>query len=139
MNELTGAVAALAKSSPRNSNEYLAQDGIYRCRICQEPTRTRISVPGFGDFEPSITCGCDRKKEEMRKLRQQEQALERMRKNCFGQSSMSAWCFENDDQATPKLSDAMEKYAENFKKFLAEGKGLLLYGHFSHIPVIAAY
>ena len=128
MNEITGAVAALAKSSPRNSNEYLAQDGVYRCRICQEPTRTRISVPGFGDFEPSITCGCDRKKEEMRKLRQREQTLERLRRNCFGQSSMSAWCFENDDRTNPKLSDAMEKYAENFQKFLPEGRGLLLYG-----------
>ena len=128
MNGLNGVVAAMAKSSPRNQNEYLADDGIFRCRICQQPTRTKVSIPGYGEFEPSITCGCDRKREEMEKLRQREQALERVRKDCFGQSSMSAWCFENDDRANPKLSDAMEKYAENFRRFLEEGKGLLLYG-----------
>lgn len=128
MNDFNGAVAALAKSSPRNSNEFLAEDGVYRCKICHQPTRTKLSIPGFGDFEPSITCDCDRKKEERRKLRQREEELERKRRSCFGQSSMSQWCFENDDRANPKISDAMENYAKNFRKFLREGKGLLLYG-----------
>ena len=41
---------------------------------------------------------------------------------------MANWSFENDDRSNPKLSDAMQKYVNNFTEFRREGKGLLLYG-----------
>lgn len=129
MNDFNAVVAGMAASSPRNKNEYLAQDGVFRCKICHQPTRTKLHIPGFGDFEPSITCDCDKKREQERKQREKMEELERKRRLCFSQSSMKQWRFENDDRATPKLSAAMEKYAEHFPKFLHEGRGLLLYGN----------
>ena len=127
-NDFQAAVADMAASTPRNSNEYLAEDGVFRCKICQQPTRTKLHIPGFGDFEPSITCDCDKAAEAARKERERQEEIDRKKSICFSQRTMRAWNFANDDRTTPKLSDAMARYAENFPRFLKEGKGLLLFG-----------
>ena len=128
MSDFNGIVAGMAASAPRNSNEYLAEDGIFRCKICQQPTRTKLHIPGFGDFEPSITCDCDKQAEAARKERERQEELDRKRRICFNQPAMRAWSFEHDDRANAKLSDAMARYADHFPKFLKEGRGLLLFG-----------
>ena len=128
MNDFNGIIASMAASTPRNSNEYLAEDGCFRCKICRQPTRTKLHIPGFGDFEPSITCDCDKKAEAERKERERLEELDRKRRICFNQPAMRSWNFANDDRANPRLSDVMARYAEHFPQFLKEGKGLLLYG-----------
>lgn len=128
MDDFNGIVAGIAASTPRNINEYLAPDGVYRCRVCQQPTRTKIHIPGYGDFEPSITCDCDKAAEAARKERERLEEIDRKRRICFNQAAMRSWSFENDDRSNAKLSEAMLRYAANFPHFLKEGKGLLLFG-----------
>ena len=128
MDDFNGIVAGIAASTPRNINEYLAPDGVYRCRVCQQPTRTKIHIPGYGDFEPPITCDCDKAAEAARKERERLEEIDRKRRICFNQAAMRSWSFENDDRSNAKLSDAMLRYAVNFPHFLKEGKGLLLFG-----------
>lgn len=128
MDDFNGIAAGIAASTPRNINEYLAPDGVYRCRVCQQPTRTKIHIPGYGDFEPPITCDCDKAAEAARKERERLEEIDRKRRICFNQAAMRSWSFENDDRSNAKLSDAMLRYAVNFPHFLKEGKGLLLFG-----------
>lgn len=128
MEDLNAILVAMAKSTPRNINEYLAPDGVYRCRVCQQPTRTNIHIPGYGDFEPSITCDCDKAAEAARKERERLEEIDRKRRICFNQAAMRSWSFENDDRSNAKLSEAMIRYAVNFPHFLKDGKGLLLFG-----------
>ena len=128
MDDFNGIVAGIAASTPRNINEYLAPDGVYRCRVCQQPTRTNIHIPGYGDFEPSITCDCDKAAEAARKERERLEEIDRKRRICFNQAAMRSWSFDNDDRSNAKLSEAMIRYAVNFPHFLKEGKGLLLFG-----------
>lgn len=128
MDDFNAVVAGMAASAPRNSNEFLAEDGVFRCKICKQPTRTKLHIPGFGDFEPSITCDCDKAAEAASKERKRLEEIDRKRRICFNQPTMRTWNFANDDRANPKLSDAMARYAEQFPRFLKEGKGLLLYG-----------
>ena len=128
MDDFNGIMAGIAASTPRNINEYLAPDGVYRCKVCQKPTRTKIHIPGYGDFEPSITCDCDKAEEMARKERERLEEIDRKRRICFGQAAMRSWSFENDDKSNAKLSEAMLRYSVNFPHFLKEGKGLLLFG-----------
>lgn len=128
MNDFNALLATMAAAAPRNSREYLAKDGVFRCKVCQQPTRTKLSIPGFGDFEPSITCDCDKAVEAARKERERLDSIDRRKGICFTHAPMRHWCFENDDRSNPRLSDVMLRYAENFPRFLKEGKGLLLYG-----------
>ena len=61
-------------------------------------------------------------------MKEKLEALNRQRRICFAESNMHNWTFDNDDRRNAKLSDAMNRYVDNFKDFKAEGKGLLLYG-----------
>lgn len=129
MNGFAEIVAGIAASAPRNKSEYLAPDGVYRCKVCQQPTRTKKHIEGYGDIEPSIECDCDKAAEAARKERERLEEIDRKRRICFNQKAMRAWSFENDDRSNARLSDAMRRYAENFPHFLNdEHKGLLLFG-----------
>ena len=127
MQDFNGILDRMAASAPKNINEYLADDGIYRCKVCQKPTRIKINL-GHGEVEVPVTCDCDEAQVAARKERERLEEIERRRRICFDQSAMRSWTFENDDMGNERLSNAMLRYAENFSKFLKEGKGLLLYG-----------
>lgn len=128
MEDFNAILVEMAKSTPRNIKEYLAPDGVYRCKVCQQPTRTKKHIEGYGDIEPSIACDCDRAAEAARKERERLEEIDRKRRICFNQAPMRSWTFENDDRKNAKLSEAMLRYAVNFHHFLKEGKGLLLFG-----------
>lgn len=127
MQDFNGILEGMAAAAPKNINEYLADDGIYRCRVCQKPTRTKINL-GRGEVEVPVTCDCDKALVTARKERERLEEIERKRRNCFNRAAMRAWSFENDDKSNAKLSEAMLRYAENFPLFLKKGKGLLLFG-----------
>lgn len=108
-------------------NEYMGDDGLLHCTVCHKATQTQVNV--FGE-DRIVRCICDCRKKELEEHEQREkqQELERQRRNCFAETNMAGWNFANDDRSNPKLSDAMKKYAEDFKDFKKESKGLLLYG-----------
>lgn len=130
MQDFNGIVARIAAATPRNINEYLAADGLYRCKVCQKPTRIKINL-GHGEVEVPVTCDCDKALEVARKERERLEQIDRKRRICFNQAAMRSWSFENDDRSNVILSDAMRRYAENFPEFLRQDKkirGLLLFG-----------
>lgn len=128
MEDFNAILVEMAKSTPRNIKEYLAPDGVYRCKVCQQPTRTKKHIEGYKDIEFPITCDCDKAAEAARKERERLEEIDRKRRICFNQAPMRSWSFENDDRSNARMSDAMCRYAELFPDFLKEGKGLLLYG-----------
>lgn len=121
-------IAEMARNTPRSVNEYLAGDGVYRCKKCNQPTRKELFIEGYGVINPSITCACDEAIFAARKERERQEEIEQRRRVCFNQPAMRKWTFENDDRKNARISDAMIRYSDNFPKFLKEGEGILIFG-----------
>ena len=117
----------ISSNVPQSENEYIGDDGLLHCKICNRNTQTRVV---FLDNEKIVRCICDCKKAEMDAFenRMKREELERTKSVCFAESNMYNWTFENDDRKNPKISDAMLNYVNNFTEFKKDGKGLLLYG-----------
>lgn len=115
---------------PRADVEYFCEeDGLLHCSVCKAPVQTRIKHP-FKDEWRVVHCVCKCKENEMKAQKEREEAeeCERRRRICFNQTNMDSWNFQNDDRRNEKLSNAMQKYVENFDMFRKDGRGLLLYG-----------
>lgn len=126
-NSLDTIINGLSQSVPRSDKEYIGSDGLLRCETCDKRVETVINV--FGK-ERKVRCICDCRKKELNEYKEVEKAQERekVKKVCFMMSNMAEWTFANDDKQNKELSDAMSKYAEQFKDFKKSGTGLLLYG-----------
>lgn len=123
-------VAAAAEANVPRDNEYMAADGLIRCKICGGPRQTVITPP-FEGAKPRVVrcmCSCKTQEENQRKERERQEAADRRRSVCFQGTNMSSWNFANDDRYRPEISDACRQYAEQFQQYLRESKGLLLYG-----------
>lgn len=127
MNAFDSVIATIAARSEKSKTEYLDEDGVYRCTVCNAKTRCKAK---FADREVEVNCACDcdKKLEQERKDRERKELIETKKKVCFPQKRMREWTFDSDDRANPKLSDAMLRYANRFGEFLRDSKGLLLYG-----------
>lgn len=125
----TSMMDAISNTVPTSEQEYTDAEGCTRCAVCHAPTRTRVVVESLG-IDKVVRCICECQKAKMAaedaRLRQQE--LDRARRACFAETNMSEWTFANDDRKNPRISDAMRKYADGFREFMPNGKGLLLYG-----------
>lgn len=108
--------------------EIVIKDGIKHCAKCGKPVEVVAMVM---DKEKRFNCICDcmRAEDMACEERFNEEEKARNKSICFSDKAMQQWTFENDDMAEPKLSAAMKKYADDFQKYLREGKGLLLYGN----------
>jgi len=111
--------------------DYYGEDGLLYCGKCHTKKQHRDMYFRVGNV---TMCLCKCAKEEMeredaaRKQVEQEDKIKRYRSVGFPEDDMKNWTFANDDRANEKLSQAMQTYVENFDKYKAEGKGLLLYG-----------
>ena len=117
----------IANSVPVEDNTYTGTDGLIYCRNCGGARQVKISPLGKERIVNCI-CKCMAEKRDQENQRMQTDELERKRRTCFSQSNMHKWTFAADDKNNPKLSEAMQRYVDNFRTFLKEGKGLLLYG-----------
>ena len=127
-NSLNNIIDGISQSVPRSDKEYVGEDGLLKCRICNARVEAIINV--FGT-DRKVRCICDCKKEELNKYKEYEQLMERdkAKKVCFMQSNMADWTFANDDKQNEKISNAMKRYVEQFESdFRKSGTGLLLYG-----------
>lgn len=113
--------------APAPRAEYLADDGLLHCAECNEAVQCRIEVFGQAKVVRCI-CGCIKAEMEAEKELERQEAIERNRRACFEGSDMINWNFSQDDLKTPRLSEAMRRYADGFAEFRETGKGLLLYG-----------
>lgn len=116
----------ISNSVPRSDSEYLAEDGLLHCKKCGEPVETFITVPVRGKRKVKCICKCRRTELDAAAERERKHEFDRNRNICFGGSSMMECTFEKSDE-TEHLKLA-RNYANNFKEFRQQGKGLLLYG-----------
>ena len=112
---------------PHAENEYLGEDGLLHCALCNGKVQTEVEFLGVKKVVRCI-CDCRRNELDAHKEKERQEELERKRRICFAETNMANWTFENDDRRDEKMSNAMLNYVKNFADFKKAGKGLLLYG-----------
>lgn len=120
---------SISDKVPTEENEYMGEDGLMRCAVCHAATQTRVVIESLG-INRVVRCICDCRKKELAEadMRSRQEETERRRRSCFAGAEMAAWRFEADDRKNAKLSDAMERYANDFNEYKRTGRGLLLHG-----------
>lgn len=128
---MINTMAAKAEKNRHQETEYLAADGLLRCKICGGPRQCITpGVPELGIQPRKVGCWCSCPN-EFDKFRDQEKrwANESKRGECFkGFEDFKYWTFDKDDGQGPELMQAAREYAKQFPKYLKEGRGLLFYG-----------
>lgn len=124
---LNGVMEKAEENIGRKPEDY-EKDGLLYCGKCDTPKQIELEI--FGKtIKPYCLCACEiaRRAEEEQAERDQvwKAYIERLRAECFPDSDMSEWRFENDDHANERLSVACRRYAEKFGDIK---KGLLLFG-----------
>ena len=127
---IEAAEKAAAKNIKAEQGDYIV-DGILHCGKCKTPKQCRVEF--FGEIRtPFCLCRCEterRDREEAdRKRAERERKAKEMRRIGFPDSDMQRWTFANDDLQNPRITQAMQKYVENFPELRKKGQGLLLYG-----------
>ena len=127
MGQVIANLAAKAEHACPHINEYVGEDGLLHCSVCNGKRQCEVEFLGKKKIV-RCACRCVTADADAFKERQKREQLDRIRNICFQGTNMEAWCFKNDDRRNPKLSDAMKRYADNFMDFKKGGKGFLLYG-----------
>lgn len=122
---------AAAARVRENEGDYI-KDGLLYCGNCNTPKQTKLELFGMTKT-PYCLCKCET--EARNKAIAEQKHIE------FISSMQSTWdkwgfsfrdlqgcTFENDDMQNPRISQAMQKYVENFPELRRQGQGLLLYG-----------
>ena len=114
-------------TNPPDPEDYIGDDGLLYCGKCHTP-RQILYHGRIGH----VMCDCreraQKEKEMMKREKEREEFVNRLRCDCFPESEMGEWTFENDDGLNPKNIETARKYVENFDKMKSDGMGLLLYG-----------
>lgn len=121
-------IDSISRNVKPPDNTYTGEDGLLHCSICKGKVQTKINVFGEDRIVRCI-CECRIKEIEAEEQEKKRQQFEKRRVKCFAESNMASWTFAADDRKTPKISDAMQRYVDNFPEFRKDGKGLLLYGN----------
>ena len=124
------SVIAAAETHGDRENEYLGDDGLLHCKTCGDAVQTWVQLP-FADEPRKVrcVCRCVKAAEDRQRERDRRDMIERRRRLCFeGNEAMTDWNFNNDDQNRPELTAAAMKYAENFREYRRDGRGLLFWG-----------
>ncbi len=138
INDLEAKAKENIKTEP---SDYRGQDGLLYCGNCNTPKQCRVVIFGK-ERTPYCLCKCaeekrDREEAEQKARVEAERKAERiktLRKLGFPDADkdkdrdLQNWTFANDDMANPKITNAMQKYVDNFAEFRKQGKGLILYG-----------
>ena len=131
MEAMLDAVAANADAHAETDTEYLAADGLLRCKVCGGKRQTIITPPFEGAKPRTVRCWCNcPTAQDLAREREKQVKLEQRRAVCFqGTEEMRGHTFDNDDgHGNPQIMQAARKYAENFQQHLADGMGLLFHG-----------
>lgn len=131
MDAFLDAVAANADANAETDTEYLAADGLLRCKVCGGKRQTIITPPFEGAQPRTVRCWCGcPTAQDIAKEREKQIHMEQRRAVCFrGVEEMSGCTFDKDDgTGAPELVQAARLYAEQFPQHLRSGMGLLYYG-----------
>ena len=135
MSEVLSAFDSIAKKASEaivmEDGDYYGEDGLLYCGKCHTKKQHRDMYFRVGNVTMCL-CKCEQeamdREDDARKQLELEDKIKKYRSVGFPEEDMKNWTFANDDRANEKLSQAMQNYVENFDKYRAEGKGLLLYG-----------
>lgn len=135
MSEVLSAFDSIAKKASESivmeDGDYYGEDGLLYCGKCHTKKQHRDLYFRVGNVTMCL-CKCAKeardREDDARKQMELADKIKRYRSVGFPEEDMKNWTFDNDDRANEKLSNAMLNYVENFDKYKAEGKGLLLYG-----------
>lgn len=120
---------AAKESHPREDGDYIGEDGLLYCGKCKTPKEYRHYVEFLHSWRTNtILCACGKERYEAEKEADRKRQLEFRRADAFAMSEMGKWTFANDDMTNPTLTNAMQKYVENFADMKKSGKGLILWG-----------
>ncbi len=124
-------IDSLSALVPTDDDTHLGDDGLLYCNRCNTARQSRFEL--FGKVR-TVNCLCkcmgeerDRQEAE-RKHREHMTKVMSNRSVGFPDKELIHCTFENDDGATPVITNAMKAYVERFSDFRKSGKGLLLYG-----------
>lgn len=130
--DMKAVIDALAARVPGDDDTYTGEDGLLYCNRCHTPRQSRFEL---FDKIRTVRCLCkcmgearDREQEE-RDRQERMQEIKRNRVVGFPDRELMHCRFEQDDGATPAITNAMKAYVENFRELRKSGKGLLLYGN----------
>lgn len=135
MNGVADFINDLAKRSieanKANGGDYYDDSGLLVCGVCHTRKQCKFTLLGE-EITAGCSCQCEIEKEKAEKAEREraerEKRIKELRKAGFPESNMQNWTFANDDMGNPKITQAMQKYVDDFEKFLKTGQGLLLYG-----------
>lgn len=131
---------AAAERIKAEQGDYIV-DGLLHCGKCKTPKQCRVEI--FGEMKtPFCLCKCEVEKrdraEAERKQAERERRINERRRIGFPESDMQKWTFANDDLKNPRITQAMQKYVENYPELRKSGQGLLLYGEVGRGKTYAA-
>lgn len=125
------AMANLADKAPNMKEGDYFKDGLLYCGKCNTPKQADITIGGRA-MKPPCMCKCEAEQyeneEKARRIALNRQQIARNRETAFSEKALQLCTFANDDKANPKIIDISRNYVTNFKRFRAEGKGLVLHG-----------
>lgn len=128
MKELLDAVIRQVSSVADQNDADFVQDGIAYCGVCK--TAKEYRLPNGNKVRSLCRCETEKRdtEEAERRAREKAEMLSDYKRSWFKGNAADSMTFQMDDRATPKASDAAKRYAENFRHFQKEGKGILFYG-----------
>ena len=134
MNPYEAAIKEIADNVPGAApGDYIGPDGLLYCGKCNTPKQYRVMILGRERVMP-VMCSCrkaelDAEQAADRK-RRREEFTAGLRRTCFADTDEDAVTarFDCDDRRNAKLSDAMQRYADQWDEMREQNIGLLLYG-----------
>lgn len=130
-------------TNKRNMEDYLGKDGLLYCGNCHDPKEAYYpeNFRRHGLIKHPQLCRCQveelEREEACRRQQEHEANVTRLRSNCFAAGAMKEMTFENASPWTAPLEHARQ-YVTNWKEFLRNNTGLLLWGDFGTGKTYAA-
>lgn len=132
LEKITDAIAAItAEANKPETGDYIGDDGLLVCGKCGTPKQTIVELWGK---TRTVACMCKCRteaynaEEERRKQEARNRRIMDLRRMGFPDGDLVNCTFENDDRQNERITNALQKYADNFRKYRDDGKGLLLWG-----------
>jgi DNA replication protein DnaC len=130
-NYIEGLAERTKETIAVSESDYRDKDGFLVCGNCHTRKEIEVEFP-WGKIRPYCLCVCEKAKQDAEKAaeeeKQRKERIERLRTNAFPDGSLAHCTFDMASDPNHKILLAMQRYVDNFKKFHAEGKGILLYG-----------
>lgn len=129
----------------RRANDYIGEDGLRRCGVCNFPKEKKIEVPMLGQRFVPVICKCEHdafvQEKERERLEEEKRRIDELVKYSLVDNRFKESTFDNAQQndENKMYLTAARNYCERFADMKRMNKGLLLYGEPSTGKTFIAY